>query len=408
MAVIRPFRALRYTEQAGPLRELVAPPYDVIDARERERLAAQSPANAVHLILPKGDEPYRVAAALLAEFQDKGWLATDGEPAFFVYAQRFDVQGKSNERWGLLSALELQPFSAGIVLPHERTLAAPKADRLNLIRACRTNLSPIFGLVDAALELASLVEGRAPLSTFTDRAGVTHRIWRIIDAATAARLVERVANEQIFIADGHHRYETSLAYRDERRASESEPGRQHSYDFVLCYLCSTRDPGIVVLPTHRLLRDPHDQKEIMAPLYERCRVTELPNGNALLPLLETPSRDGELRVGIVRRGEPKAWLVEATDRTPLGGLAPELRQLEVSLLHEVVLPGIPADRFTYTHDAGEALDALAGGASELAVLLPPPRVADVLSISRASLTMPQKSTYFHPKVLTGLAFHALE
>jgi hypothetical protein len=137
-------------------------------------------------------------------------------------------------------------------------------------------------------------------------------------------------------------------------------------------------------------------------------VTELPDGDALRPLLEEPSRDGELRVGIVRRGEPKVWLVEATDRTPLGNLAPELRQLEVSFLHEVVLPGIPADRFTYTHDAREALDALAGGESELAVLLPPPRVSDVLSISRASLTMPQKSTYFHPKVLTGLAFHAID
>lgn len=408
MAVIRPFRALRYTEEAGPLRELVAPPYDVIGPDERERLAAQSPANAVHLILPKGDEPYRVAATLLAEFQSKGWLATDGEPAFFVYAQRFDVQGRSNERWGLLNALELQPFSAGIVLPHERTLAAPKADRLKLVRACRTNLSPIFGLVDAALELATLVEGREPLSTFTDKAGITHRVWRITDAATVSRLVERVAKEQIFIADGHHRYETSLAYRDERRAEEKEPGKPHAYDFVLCYLCSTRDPGLVVLPTHRLLKDPHDQKEIMAPLYERCKVTEVASSEALLPLLEKPSRDGELRVGIVRRGEPKAWLVEATSRTPLGNLAPELRQLEVSFLHEVVLPGIPADRFTYTHDDREALDALASGASELAVLLPPPRVSDVLEISRASLTMPQKSTYFHPKVLTGLAFHSLE
>ena len=408
MALIRPFRALRYTEAAGPLRELVAPPYDVIDARERERLADQTPANAVHLILPKGDEPYRVAASLLEDFKKRGWLATDGEPAFIVYAQRFDVQGRSNERWGLLSALELQPFSANIVLPHERTLAGPKADRLKLIRACRTNLSPIFGLVDAPLELASLVEGTTPSAEFTDRAGITHRLWRLDDAATVKRLVDRVAPEQVFIADGHHRYEISLAYRDERRAAETDKGKPRAYDFVLCYLCSTRDPGLVVLPTHRLLKGAPAHDELLARLRASCRVTELASGNDLLAKLEKPSANGELRVGFVRRGHDKAWLVEATKDTPLGDLAPELRALEVSFLHEAVLPGIPADRFTYTHDDREALDAVTTGDSDLAVLLPPPRVSDVLSISRAALTMPQKSTYFHPKVLTGLAFHGLD
>lgn len=408
MALIRPFRALRYTEAAGPLRELVAPPYDVIDPRERERLAEQTPANAVHLILPKGDEPYRVAADLLEDFKKRGWLATDGEPAFIVYAQRFDVQGRSNERWGLLSALELQPFSAGIVLPHERTLAGPKADRLKLIRACRTNLSPIFGLVDAPLELASLVEGQEPLAEFTDRAAITHRLWRITDAATVDRLVQRVASEQVFIADGHHRYEISLAYRDERRAAATDTSKPHAYDFVLCYLCSTRDPGLVVLPTHRLLKDAPAHDELLARLRETCRVTEVPNGAALLEKLEHPSAKGELRVGIVRRGHDRAWLVEATDKTPLGSLPAELRALEVSFLHEAVLPGIPADRFTYTHDDREALDAVNGGDADLAVLLPPPRVSDVLVISRAAQTMPQKSTYFHPKVLTGLAFHGLD
>lgn len=408
MALIRPFRALRYTEAAGPLRELVAPPYDVIDARERERLADQTPANAVHLILPKGDEPYRVAASLLEDFKKRGWLATDGEPAFIVYAQRFDVQGRSNERWGLLSALELQPFSANIVLPHERTLAGPKADRLKLIRACRTNLSPIFGLVDAPLELASLVDGKTPSAEFTDRAGITHRLWRLDDAAKVKRLVDRVAPEQVFIADGHHRYEISLAYRDERRAAETDKGKPRAYDFVLCYLCSTRDPGLVVLPTHRLLKGAPAHDELLARLRASCRVTELASGNDLLAKLEKPSANGELRVGFVRRGHDKAWLVEATSETPLGTLAPELRALEVSFLHEAVLPGIPADRFTYTHDDREALDAVTTGDSDLAVLLPPPRVSDVLSISRAALTMPQKSTYFHPKVLTGLAFHGLD
>ncbi|HEY8514487.1 MAG TPA: DUF1015 domain-containing protein [Candidatus Binatia bacterium] len=407
MAVIRPFPALRYTEAAGPLGELVAPPYDVIDASERERLARSSPANAVHLELPAGDEPYRVAAALLAEWKQRGWLAKDAEPSFLIYAQRFTVHDETHERWGVLVALELQPFSAGVVLPHERTLAAPKADRLNLVRATRTNLSPIFGLVEAKLELASLVEGRTPIASFEDRTGIRHRLWRCTEREIVDRLVERVASQQIFIADGHHRYETALNYREERRASETDESRPHAYDYVMTYLCSTLDPGLVVLPTHRLLQDAPAHDELLARLRDTCSVTEVDDATTLARTIATTT-NGRRRVGLLRRGTSRGWLVEATERTPLDKLAPELRALDVSFLHEAVLPGIPADRFTYTHDDREALDAIAGGTTDLAVLLPPPRVADVLAISRAGLTMPQKSTYFHPKVVTGLAFHELD
>jgi len=406
VALIRPFRALRYTEAAGQLGQLVAPPYDVIDARERERLASSSPANSVHLELPTGDEPYRVAAALLADWRERGWLAQDAEPSFVVYAQRFALPDGEHERWGVFTALELQPFSAGVVLPHERTLAAPKADRLNLIRACRTNLSPIFGLVDAPLELAALVAGREPLASFTDRAGIAHRVWRVTETGDTERLAGRVAQQQVFIADGHHRYETALGYRDERRAADGDPAERRDYDFVLAYLCSTRDPGLVVLPTHRLLAGAPQQDELLARWREACRVQDVADGEALARTLATPAPAGRLRLGVARRGGG-CWLVEGDGAKVLAHLAPELRALEVSFLHEVVLPGIPADRFRYTHDDSEALHALAHGEADLAVLLPAPRVADVLAISRASLTMPQKSTYFHPKVPTGVVFRSV-
>ena len=205
MAVVRSFRALRYTAKAGSLEDLVAPPYDVIDARERARLAARHEANAIHLILPEGDEPYRAAAERLAKWRERGWLTTDERPAMFLYAQRFPHRAGTVERWGVLAALELQPFSARVVLPHERTLAAPKADRLNLIRACRTNLSPIFGLVDTSLDLASLADQAEPIAAFDDPAGIGQRLWRINDPEVTARLAERIGPEQVFIADGHHR-----------------------------------------------------------------------------------------------------------------------------------------------------------------------------------------------------------
>lgn len=410
MAVIQPFRALRYTRAAGPFEKLVAPPYDVIDAAERSRLAAQCAANAIHLILPAGDQPYAAAAALLERWRADGWLAVDSEPAMFLYAQRFAVHGEAAERWGILAALRLESLDSGVVLPHERTLAAPKADRLHLIRACRTNLSPIFGLVDAPLGLGVLGGRGEPLAEFTDRVGTTHRLWRLTDPAVVEALAARIAAQQVFIADGHHRYETALAYRDERRAAEAAPAGPHAYDFVLAYLCSTRDPGLVVLPTHRLLAELTDETALLARWRSELRVEAFADPAGLARAVASPG-GGCPRVGVVGRTGPP-WLLEAYPDSDaarrLATLPVPLGSLDVSLLHQVVLPGVLADRFAYTHDAGEALHAVASGAAALAALVPPPRVEDVLAISRAGLTMPQKSTYFHPKVPTGLAFHPLD
>jgi len=412
LARIEPFHALRYSPSAGPLADLVAPPYDVIDERERERLAASSPTNAIHLILPRGERPYEAAAALLGEWRRDGRLEVDGEPGMLLYAQRFSYGGITSERWGLLAALQLEPLDGGVVLPHERTLAAPKADRLNLVRACRTNLSPIFGLVDAPLDLAGLAAGALSVAEFTDRAGVSHRLWRLTDPKTVGALQESFASEQVFIADGHHRYETALAYRDERRAAEVAGAGSRPFDFILFYLCSTRDPGLVVLPTHRLLAQAPPAAELEARWADELSIETFTDPRSLAATLAAaPSQPGRPRVGIVRRGTAECRLLEAGPGSgasrALAALEGPLGSLDVSLLHHVVLPGIPADRFVYTHDDAETLAGISTGAYELAALVPSPRVDDVLAISRAGLTMPQKSTYFHPKVLTGLAFHQL-
>jgi uncharacterized protein (DUF1015 family) len=408
---VLPFRAIRYAAASGPLAELVSPPYDVIDAAERARLANLHPANVIHVLLPEGPDAYRRAAERLATWIKTGVLAQDSEPAVFLCAQRFTIHARTFERFGLIAALKLEPLDGGVVLPHERTLAAPKADRLNLIRACRMNLSPIFGLVDAPLELAALAERAQPIATFGDQAGVVHRFWQIEDPQVHDALQRRFSPLQVFIADGHHRYETSLAYRAERRAAEGEPPAHQSYDFVLAYLCSTLDPGLVVLPTHRLLRDAPPEAELSARLANGCSLTRFGSPEELAEAIGRPARAaGPQRVGVLRHGARACWLVEASQDASraLAALPSELARLDVSFLHEVVLPGIPADRFTYTHDDVEAISAVATGEATLGVLLPAPRVSDVLAISRAGLTMPQKSTYFHPKVLSGLAFHSLD
>lgn len=410
MATIRPFRPFRYTEKAGPIAELVAPPYDVISEPERARLRKLREAGAIHVILPEGEEKYRTAAHLLSEWKSQGLIAREEQPSMYLYAQKFGVHDQTFERWGLMTALRLEEFEDGIVLPHERTLAGPKADRMELIRACRTNLSPIFTFIDASLGLAGLTDRGELVVDFTDGAGVTQRVWRLTDPNVQDELVAKVASEPVFIADGHHRYETSLAYRNERRAADGNPADPQPYDFVLTHLCSTRDPGLVVLPTHRLLSDPAPHAELVEGWRASCRVTEFDDPMGLWTALENdPIGERVPRLGVLRRGVPGGLLLEPGDgaRKHLDTQPPELAALDVTFLHEVVLAGVAPDRFRYTHDERETLAAVEAGETELAVLLPPPGVDDVLSISRAELTMPQKSTYFYPKVLSGLAYNPI-
>ncbi len=410
MATIRPFRPYRYTAEAGPIAELVAPPYDVISEPERARLRALRDAGAIHAILPVGDEKYKVAAALLDDWKARDLIAREAQPSMYLYAQKFEVQGDTFERWGLLTSIRLEEFDDTIILPHERTLEGPKADRMQLIRACQMNLSPIFTFIDTSLGLAGLTDRGEPIVEFTDAAGVTQRVWRITDEALLRELTAKVSREPVFIADGHHRYETSLAYRNERRKEDGNPADPQPYDYVLTHMCSTKDPGLVVLPTHRLLADPAPHAELIERWRANCKITEFDDAMGLWTALEAgPIGEPTPRLGVVRRGIPGALLLEpgAGAAKHLASRPPALAALDVTFLHEVVLEGVGPDRFRYTHDERETLGAIESGEAELAVLLPPPGVDDVLAIARAELTMPQKSTYFYPKVLSGLAYNPI-
>lgn len=409
MAVIRPFRPFRYTETAGPLAELIAPPYDVISPEERESLAARREAGAIHVILPRGEEKYTAAADLLADWKARGLIAREEDASMFLSCQGFSAGGRDYQRWGLLTTLRLEKFEDNIVLPHERTLTGPKEDRLRLIRACRTNLSPIFGFVDAPLGLDELAADAISIGDFEDDKGVQQRIWKITDAKVLQQLEERMAAQQVFIADGHHRYETALGYRDERRAAAPSEGPQ-DFDFLLCHLCSTRDAGLAVLPTHRIPKTAPDLKTFLAHCEELCSMTEMKDGQALWQALDAP-QEGERqpRLGALLP-DGRALLLEPGDgaRKELAAIAPELAILDVTFLHNVLMPEIPNDQFIYTHDETETIDAVHSGKAKIAILLPPPSVDDVLSISRAALTMPQKSTYFYPKVPSGIAYNPID
>jgi len=351
---IRPFRALRYDEAvAGPLETLVAPPYDVISPEQREAYLARSPYNVVHLTLPDSEAE---AARDLAAWRREGVLAAEEEPAVWWVAQEYvGPDGVERTREGFASSVRVEPYGTGAVLPHERTHAGPKEGRLRLLRATRTQLEPIFLLYDAEPPFR---RPDRPPDLDVGEAGMTTRTWRMPDA-------EVRLDVPLLIADGHHRYETALAFRDE------EPTATHTF----AVLVSARAPGLVIFPTHRVVEHLDDG----------------PRGGddplATLRALEHEPRNGAAAV-LYRKGG--AAVVRG------GG------ELDTQLVESFAPAGV-----TYTPRADEAVARVDAGEAEAAFLLRPPALDDVWRVASRGEVMPQKTTYFFPKLVSGLLFHPL-
>jgi uncharacterized protein (DUF1015 family) len=435
---IRPFRALRFVgDSVGDLTDVVAPPYDVLSSDDRSRLLARHPRNVVRLDAPadeagdEADERYRRAARTLAAWRSDGTLHKDPRAAIYVYEQVYRVPGTEVERTqrGFFGRLRLEPLGEGSgVLPHERTLAGPREDRYRLLRATGVNTSPVIGLYDddsgrAATILARLASG-SPTIDVCDDDGVRHRLWVVEaqgpNAAEVADLVAIAAAAPITIADGHHRYETALRYRDERRMSrscEEDP----AFDYLLMLFLETSAEPLTVLPTHRIVRS--IGTDAVARL--RGHLSELfavrPASRA--ELVETfdggGASGGAGRFGLWTRAGGS--LLEARrdafeSRLPEGG--PAVQALDVVLLGvalENLLELDPAavaggERVAYTKSAAEAVAAVDGSwaGADAAFLLEPTPVRSIVAVAREGDVMPQKSTYFYPKALTGLVINPHE
>lgn len=405
MADIRPFRALQFAPPAGPLQRLLAPPYDVISPEERRRLLAVSPYNAVRLILP--EVGYEEVATLIAAWEDEGVLARSDDPVLVAWTQTFTLaDGAERERRTLLGAVTLEPYEARVVRPHERTHSGPKEDRLRLTRAVQTNLSPVFGLypdAEGATWAAAAVSG-APDAEVVDSEGVVHRFWHITDPAAHAAVAEALSPRWILIADGHHRYETALAYRDERRAAAGADGDDGSaYNRVLMGLTALDDDGLVVLPTHRVLARWVEGGEAAFDATPMADLDEL-----IAALDAAPAQTPVL--GLVRPGS--ITLLS-------GGAGPDAtpgERLDVAALErEVLIPHLGADQaklahdgeLTYVKDAREAAALVADGRAAAVFIMRGIPKSEIAAVAEAGETMPQKSTYFYPKLLTGVAFHSL-
>jgi uncharacterized protein (DUF1015 family) len=442
MANIAPLTPLRYDlarlAQSGGLSSVVAPPYDVIDSAQRAELASRHPNNVVNLILPdgEGDSKYGHAADLLRAWRTEGALVRDDVPAFYRYDQTFVAPGSGGSgakitRRGFLGLVKLVDLDQGIVLPHERTLSGPKEDRLKLFRATRTNLSPGFMLYrDPARALDSALERATDLTAFDTADGIRHALAKITDTEAIRAIVEGVAKSSLLIADGHHRYETALRYSKEaaesakRTCTAAVAHGEHLYFMV--FFANGDDPNLLVFPTHRHVHslprfDFNELAEGAATLFE---ITPLPGGASAEVLTTELARAGKTGPSIVAcSGDGRAALFTLRkdadlSKHPVLGTRPEpLRRTDVALLHmgllEPVLKITPEAQAAktniyYPQDGALALRELRSGKGQVLFLMNATPVAQVREVAEAGEVMPQKSTFFHPKVLTGLCIHTLE
>ena len=409
MPRFEPFPAVRYDTDRVAVDDVVAPPYDVIGPDERERLAARSPHNVVHVDLPRaeaGGDPYAEAGARFAKWLAAGVLAVDEEPGFYVYRMGWrDEAGRAGQTTGIIGALELAPPGEHGVLPHERTMGKPKDDRLNLMRATRANLSPIWGL-SLARGLSALCEvAGPPVARHTDEEGVHHRLWRLDQPAVVTAISETVASASVVIADGHHRYETALAYREERTAATGRAAADH--DLVLAYLVELTDEQLAIGPIHRLVTGLPPDFDPVASLAEDFEVVGGGDEDGSLP---EPSGGGVELLGRMRAEGALAlvtpvgaWLLRPRPDHEGGrnGNEPDAGLLDRSLA------AWPAHETTYPHRAGDVLAAVAAGSASAGLLLRPATVEQIAGAARTGRRMPQKTTFFRPKPRTGLVFRRL-
>lgn len=418
MAEVLPFPALHYNLTAvGSLGAVTAPPYDVIDDEERSELLARSPFNVVALDLPEASGPggdrYRTAAETLEEWILNGILGQDREPSIWALTQEFDrPDGGRQTRSSILARVRVEDYGPGRIRPHERTQPGPKQDRLDLTRATRYNLSPIFALTsrDAWSQVAEAT-GSAPWGATTDTENTTHRLWRITDPEIHAAVTATLAEAELLIADGHHRYETARTYRD-------EVGGDGAHCYTLMALTGLDDPGLAVFPTHRLLTgidNPDLHGRLERGLFDAFEVEELEAGD-----LDPADMEGIGCFGYLDGVAGRRLRLRLRDPGALANRMPDrseaYRTLDAAILEQLVFHDLlgmsPEDveakrglGYARTADGAEA--AIAGGTAQAAFLLRATPIEQVRAVAAAGENMPPKSTFFHPKLLSGMTFNPL-
>jgi uncharacterized protein (DUF1015 family) len=420
MADVQPLRALHYDPAVvGSLADVVAPPYDVIDAPQRTALVSRSPFNVVAVDLPEaapdGRDPYLTASELFESWLLQGALTRDREPALWAHTQDYTgPDGQTRTRRGFFCRVRIEDYGPGRVRPHERTHPGPKEDRLRLTRATRANISPIFSLYsdpsNSAWEALSPTTEETPWGEVTDADGTVHRCWRVADPQAIAAVQATTRDAELLIADGHHRYETMQAYAE-------EVGGEGEHRYILMCLVALEDPGLTVFPTHRLVRGLDDERRaaLEQALARDFEITEV-SSDEVTP---EPGR-GPLQLGLVDERGGRARRLTLKDQAiadaALSGHSEAYRELDTGVLEALLLKnalGLSDEDIShfnglfYARDTAEALAMVRSGDYDAAFLMRPTPVGQVRDVAAAGENMPPKSTYFFPKLLTGLLFNPL-
>ncbi len=422
MAQIRPFHGLRFQPSAGDLNLLTAPPYDVISPEQRTELASRSPHNVVHLTLPEAHEDdrskfikYARSAATLTEWRNEKILAPEPQAAIYRYTQTFRAGNLPDilTRTSFISLLKVEPYENGVVLPHEQTFPKHKEDRLRVLEATRSHLECIFGLYEdpAGRILAELKKAKAgPAVHVKSDDGVDQTLEPITDVEAIQMIKTLLLNNKVWIADGHHRYETALTFR----SAFGPKDQLIPEDFMMMAFSSMSDPGLILMPTHRIIGTmPVQGDELLERLNPHFNLIPMANA-ALMAGVEAHSGPGKQAFGLALPGG-NGYVLAAKDPIALQALntgagSKALKALDVTVLHSVILEklvGLPGfESISYTRDEDEAAEAPSNGA-DCAFLMVPPTVEDMRTISLAAEKMPQKSTYYFPKILSGLVLWSL-
>lgn len=412
-----PFRGLRYNlEKVGKIADVIAPPYDVIKPEERVDLEKRHAANIIHLILsqPQDDDTensnqYTRAAVLMNRWISDQTLVRDTTPYYYIYDQSFHApDGKHYTRRALIALVKLEPFENKVILPHEKTHAGPKIDRLNLMRTCHANLSPIFLLYqDANGDIEQIMQGftdeNAPQIDCPEIFGSTHQLWCLDNPESNREIQKLFSSKPLLIADGHHRYETALAFRDEM-AQKGENGTSTGYDYMMVNLVRMESPGLAVLAIHRLLSNLSTEQinHAIAGLPEVFAVHEIESLANLIAKLDT-FKGKSSAVGMSTSDNKYRLLIPHS---------PSAGQLDVTLVQETIINKLfkverLADHISYTAYADDVVAHVKEGSDRVALLMNPTPVEQVLDVAMAGSVMPQKSTYFYPKMATGFVLNLL-
>ncbi len=441
MATVSPFQGILYNQaKAGAISDLVCPPYDIISPAEQQELYRKSPHNVVRLefgLESPGDTPednrYSRAAVLLDEWLKTDILRRSATPAIYIYEMEYHAGSAIRKLRGFICLVRIEDYDSGIVKPHETTLSGPKADRLNLLRACKASFSQIFSLFSDAEGVIGKVLSKAagrPEFEVQNHDGVLHRIWPLTDQRDIETIKREMADKPFFIADGHHRYDTALNYRNERRRAADAFSGDEPYNFTAMCLARLEDPGLTILPAHRVLFnlsrfDPQRFENDLNRYFniERIDFNKRSESKDRLTVLETMAhRAAHTHVfGMRVKGEHSYYLITLRNEADMDALLPEkssaYRKLDVSILHHLVIDKLLGVRMEthklglnieYIKDAEEADSRVHDGAADLVFFMNPTKVREVKEVAAAGERMPQKATYFYPKLLTGLVIYKID